>query len=154
MTELETRQTDLAIEKYYSMIFKICLLILCNERDAEDATQETFIRYMTKRPAFHNEDHEKAWLIKVAENICKDILRKTNHQKLRSIEDCRCCNYDSESNDLLNAVMALPEKYKIVILLHCVYGYNLKEISEILHIGESAVKMRLSRGKEKLKKFM
>lgn len=152
--EMETKQIDFAIEKYYSMIFKICLILLCNEKDAEDATQETFVRYMTKRPKFQNEEHEKAWLIKVAENVCKDILRKSNHRKTITIEECQCCTYGMESNALLNAVMALPEKYKIVILLHCVYGYTLKEIAGILQIGESAVKMRLSRGKEKLKKMI
>lgn len=152
MTE-EMKQVNLAVDKYYFMIFKLCLLLLCNEEDAKDATQETFIRYIAKHPAFYDEEHEKAWLITVSNHICKDILRKSNRRRAVSIEECTMCTYDANENELLSALMELPSKYKSTILLKFVYGYSIKEIAKILNISESAVKMRLLRGKDKLKKL-
>ena len=72
----EYRHIEYAVEKYGDMLFRICFSILLNEADAEDALQETFIRYMTKAPLFSDSDHEKAWLIKVATNLCKNMCVK------------------------------------------------------------------------------
>ena len=72
-----------AVIKYRDMLYKICLVILCNEQDVQDVIQDTFCRYLEKKPDFRVEEHEKAWLIKVATNICRDMIRfRVRHPKV------------------------------------------------------------------------
>ena len=66
---------DRIVDTYGNMLFRICLVILCNESDAEDAVQDTFIKYLSKSPTFNDSEHEKAWLITVATNRCKNMRR-------------------------------------------------------------------------------
>ena len=78
MKNTSVRPTDsieAMIQIYGNMLFRLCLITLGNASDAEDAVQETFIKYFQKAPAFECAEHEKAWLITVATNKCKDILR-------------------------------------------------------------------------------
>ena len=71
------------VTKYSDMLYKISFVILCNEHDVQDAIQETFCRYLEKKPDFRNEEHEKAWLIRVATNICRDMIRfRIRHPKV------------------------------------------------------------------------
>ena len=70
-----------AVTKYSDMLYRICIVILCNEQDVQDAIQDTFCRYLEKAPDFHDEEHEKAWLIRVATNICRDMVRFQLRQK-------------------------------------------------------------------------
>lgn len=137
--------------KYSNMLYKICIVMLCNEQDAKDAIQDTFCRYLEKRPDFANEEHAKAWLIRVASNICRDMLRlRSRHPKI-SIDDLSNCLAAPTQRDVLTELMELPPKQKVVIYLHYVDGYGVKEIADILKITESAVKKRLQRGRESLR---
>ena len=70
-----------AVHKYGDMLYRLCFVMLRNTADAEDAVQETFIAYTTKSPVFSDKEHEKAWLLKVASNKCRDLLRFRNRQK-------------------------------------------------------------------------
>ena len=139
------------ITTHGNMLFKICLVILCKEQDAEDALQDTFIKYMLKAPTFSDSEHQKAWLIRVATNTCKDMRRfKLRHPTIDIDELSNYCTSE-EDTDILEMVLRLPEKYKLVIHLHYIEGYDITNISEILNISVSAVKKRLQRGREKLK---
>ena len=71
-TESITRE---AVIKYSDILYRVCVVILCNEQDAQDAVQDTFCRYIEKRPVFNDEEHEKAWLLRVAANISRDMIR-------------------------------------------------------------------------------
>ena len=136
--------------KYSDMLYKICIVILCNEEDVKDAIQDTFCRYMEKKPNFRNEEHEKAWLIRVATNICRDMIRfRIRHPKV-SIEELENSLVAPEQKETLKELLELPVKQKIVIYLHYVEGYHIKEIADILGITEGAVKMRLKRGREQM----
>lgn len=142
---------DELVLKYSNMLYKICIVMLCNEQDAKDAIQDTFCRYLEKRPDFANEEHAKAWLIRVASNICRDMLRlRSRHPKI-SIDDLSNCLAAPTQRDVLTELMELPPKQKVVIYLHYVDGYGVKEIADILKITESAVKKRLQRGRESLR---
>lgn len=139
------------VDEYANMLFKICIVILCNEYDAQEAVQETFIRYMTKAPKFNGAEHEKAWLITVSTNICKDMRRfKTRHQHL-NIDDLYDYYKTEENSTILESVMRLPRDYKIAIMLFYIEGYSVEEISHITSSSVSAVKKRLQRAREKLK---
>jgi len=139
---------DRIVDTYGNMLFRICLVILCNESDAEDAVQDTFIKYLSKSPTFNDSEHEKAWLITVATNRCKNMRRYNFIRRHTDINDLQlyCENY--ENYGLLDTLMKLPHKYKIVLLLHYVEGYKVDEIAKILNITAAAVKKRLQRGRE------
>ncbi len=152
MLHKSVRQTEKDIErivdKYGNMLFKICLVILCNDYDAEDVVQETIIKYLTKSPTFNDLEHEKAWLITVATNCCKNMRRFNFKRSHIDISDLQLYSKDEESYGLLEILMKLPDKYKTVLLLYYVEGYKVDEVAAILKISDSAVKKRLQRGRE------
>ena len=140
-----------AVLKYSDILYKICIVILCNEQDVQDAIQETFCRYMEKKPNFRDEEHEKAWLIRVATNISRDMIRfRIRHPKV-SIEELENSLVAPQQKETLRELIELPIKQKMVIYLHYVEGYHIKEIADILGITEGAVKMRLQRGRQQMK---
>lgn len=146
-----TDQIETIVHRYGKMLFRISLIVLCNEQDAEDAVQDTFLKYFMKAPAFESAEHEKAWLITVATNVCKNMRRfKAMHRHL-NIDELVDYYETPEDAALLETLMLLPEKYKMVLLLHYVEDYKVNEISNILSISPSAVKMRLQKGREFLK---
>ena len=149
--ELQGDNIEKVVLKYSNMIFKICLVALCNEHDAKDAVQETFYKYIKKTKKFENEEHEKAWLITVATNICKNMLRfKFMHPQIdiNSLYDY----YElEEDGEILEDLMSIPYKFKIVMVLHYVEGYKVDEIAKIIGKTPSAVKMRLQKGRKLLK---
>ena len=146
-TEIEI-DINRMIDTYGNMLFRICLVILCNESDAEDAVQDTFIKYLSKAPTFNDSEHEKAWLITVATNRCKNMRRYNIIRRHLDINDLQIYCKDKESYGLLEALMKLPHKLKAVLLLHYVEGYKVEKIAEILNITGPAVKKRLQRGRE------
>ena len=140
-----------AVLKYSDMLYKICIVILCNEQDVQDAIQDTFCRYMEKRPTFRDAEHEKAWLIRVATNICRDMIRfRLRHPKI-CIDDLADTLAAPRQRETLEELLELPVKQKMVIYLHYVEGYQIREIADILGITEGAVKMRLKRGREQIR---
>lgn len=147
-TELDVERI---VETYGNMLFSICLVILCNEKDAEDVVQETFITYLTKSPNFNDSEHEKAWLIKIATNRCKNMRRYNFIRKHIDINDLQLYSKNDKNHELLDHLMRLPTKNKVVLLLYYVEGYKVDEIAKILTITTSAVKKRLQRGREHLR---
>lgn len=152
--ERDIRET---VIKYSDMLYRICIVILCNEQDVQDAVQDTFCRYLEKTPDFHDEEHEKAWLIRVATNICRDMIRfRLRHPKIciDELENSLAAPEHMEkghSKETLRELLELPVKQKTVIYLHYVEGYQIKEIADILGITEGAVKMRLCRAREQMR---
>ena len=139
-----------AVENYGDMLYRICLVMLKNSADAEDAVPETFITYIQKSPEFESDGHKKAWLITVATNKCRDMLRYRTRHQTESEE--AMYNYAVEKSDsgIIEALMELPDKYRIVLMLHYVEEYKVHEISKLIDSSISAVKMRLSRGRKLL----
>ena len=153
MCQLEPQEDDIekVVLKYSNMIFKICLVLLCNEHDAKDAAQDTFYKYIMKAVKFENEEHEKAWLITVATNICKNMLRfKFMHPQV-DINNIYDYYEFEEDGEILEDLMSIPFKFKIVMILHYVEGYKVDEIAKIIGKTSSAVKMRLQKGRKLLK---
>lgn len=136
------------VDTYGTMLFRICLVSLCNEYDAEDVVQDTFIKYFSKTPTFHDSEHEKAWLITTATNRCKNLRRYNFIRKHTDINGLQLYFKDEEQYGLLDHLMSLSYKHKIVLLLYYVEGYRVEEIAKILVITSAAVKKRLQRGRE------
>jgi len=139
-------------ETHADTLFRIAMMHLGRRQDAEEATQDTFIKLMEKAPAFNDGEHQKAWLIRVITNHCKSLLGRgwrKREVKLESLDTAAV--EDPEDRALIELVLSLPLKYRSVIHLYYYEDYTVKEISDILRISESAVKMRLKRGRELLK---
>ena len=145
-------QVEAMIQKYGDMLFRTCLVMLQNQPDAEDAVQETVLKYMLKAPVFDSSEHEKAWLLKVAANHCRDMLRFRSRHPQVTLEQLTEYLTDPENSGILDALMTVPEKYRIVMLLHYVEGYPTDKIAQMIGKTPSAVKMRLQKGRKLLKK--
>ena len=141
------------IERYQKNLYAAAFNICKNQMDAEDAVQETFVQYYTSRKEFENEQHIRAWLLRVVINKAKNINRTFWKKNRCSLEDyMETLSFpDSQSRDLFEEVMKLPEKYRIVIHLFYYEDYSIWEIASILKLSESNVKVRLSRGRTMLK---
>ncbi len=142
-----------AVEIYGNSLYRLCSVMTGNKEDAQDAVQECFLRYITKAPDFRDEEHEKAWLIRVAANICRDILRKRKHQSFLSLDDIRNLAVSEDNAQILGLLVSLDEKYRIIIHLHYVEGFKTDEISTMLDISRAAAKMGLQRGREMLREI-
>jgi RNA polymerase sigma-70 factor (ECF subfamily) len=136
---------------YGNMLFRICMVYLGTREDAEEAMQETFMRLLYNSPDFSGNEHEKAWIIRVAVNKCKDMLRSSWRKKVFAAENMEEYGGSVEEVQVMNELLNLPPKYKAAILLHYYEDLPVRQIAGILGIGESAVKMRLKRGREILK---
>lgn len=142
-----------AVDEYGNSLYRLCTVILQNRDDAQDAVQDCFLRYITKAPDFRSAEHEKAWLIRVATNICKDMLRYRKHSSFLSLEEIRTLTSSEDNAQILGLLGLLEEKYRTVIHLHYVEGYDTAEISDMLGITSAAARKRLQRGREKLREI-
>ena len=139
-----------AFKQYTDTVYRVALHNSTNFSDAEDVTQEVFIKLLETNKAFRDSEHLKAWLIRVTINLCRDKMKKMSRETL--VEAVVCNNSSEVGNDILNAVKALPENYRNTIYLHYYEGYTAKEIGRILDAKENTVLSWLSRGREVLRK--
>lgn len=144
------------IHSYADMLYRICITMLKNPHDAEDVVQETFIGYYQNNRSFDSDEHKKAWLITVAVNKCKNLIgffKRHDHISIDDIQEFAgvCC--DDEERGLLEELMKLPPKQRIVMELYYVEEYKIKEIADMLAVKEPAVKMRLQKGRSILKEI-
>lgn len=138
-------------DKYKNMLFQITMSYLGNKYDCEDVIQEAFIRLCYYAPDFEEDENEKRWLIRITINMCKNHVKSFWNRMKVPIEGLE--EYYSQENEkeIMTDIIRLPIKYKSIILLHYIEGYKISEISKILNLSESAVKMRLKRGRALLK---
>lgn len=141
---------DAAYDAYGSMVYRLAMVYLGCPVDAEDVTQEVFIRLLYRPHAFENSEHEKRWMLRVTSNLCKNQLKGSWRKRTVTLEIDLPAT-EPEKTGLAEAIVALPEKYKGPIHLYYCEGYSVAEISKILKLGQSAVKMRLKRGRDLLK---
>lgn len=140
-------------EKYQNNLYAVAFNVCKNAEDAKDVVQDTFIQYHLLKKEFDNEQHIRAWLIRVAINKAKNMNRTFWRKNKVPLEEyIETLAFETpESEELFETVMKLPEKYRIVIHLFYYEDYTVHEIADILKITESNVKVRLSRGRVMLK---
>ncbi|MBR2133009.1 MAG: RNA polymerase sigma factor [Oscillospiraceae bacterium] len=138
------------VREYGNLLYRLCFVMLGSESDAEDAVQESFIKYLKKAPPFQSAEHEKAWLIAVAANQCKDFLRFRKRHPQIELEHLREASNETSDSGILEALMTLPEKFRLVLTLYYVEEYRVEEIAKIIGRTHSAVKMRLQKGRKLL----
>ncbi len=138
-------RTDKEIAEMYirhgRTVYRVCYAFMKNPADTEDAVQDTFFQLIKSGPSFESEEHEKAWLIRTASNICKNALRHWWRRR-ENIEDFHDFpgSEGIETDEVLQTVMNLPGKYKAVVYLYYYEGYSSVEIAEILKKPQSTVR--------------
>lgn len=139
--------------EYKDTVFRIAFSYTKNKSDAEDISQEVFLKFYTSAAKLESSEQQKAWLIRVTINKSKDLLKSNWFSKRSDETDIAQTFTTNESqSELLEAVLSLPEKYKIVIHLYYYEGYSLNEISEITGVKISTLQTRLQRGRKILEK--
>ena len=138
------------VEQYADLLLRITFVQLKQMQDAEDITQEVFIRLIEKKPVFETQEHMKAWLIRVAINLCKDHWKSAWYKKTIPLED-ELAVFPAEISDTLQIIMQLPSASRQVVLLHDYVGYSLVEIASMTGQTASAVTTRLHRARKKLR---
>lgn len=138
MQKLSQRPGDNFSEKYKSygnMLFRICMVYLGNKEDAEEALQESFIKLIYRSPQFMDSEHEKAWIIRITANICKDMLRNIWRKRVVKMEDIEHYYDNPSDTHVMEEILKLPAKYKAAIYLYYFEDYSVKNISKTLGIG-------------------
>ena len=143
-------EISVAIEKYGNILYRTCLLMLKNTADADDVVEETYITYMQKAPEFSNDEHEKAWLITVAVNKCRNVIRYKSRHLTEPESALDTLIQNEEKHYLLECLMSLQDKFRTVLTLHYIDGYKVEEIAAMINKSASAVKMRLQKGRNLL----
>lgn len=141
------------VNKHEHTLYRAALAILGDPQEAEDAVQETYLRYLEKRPGFRDGDHEKAWLLKVTANRCKSVLRaRRRHPAVELLDvypapgtDCR---------ELMEAILSLPANQRAAVHLHYYEGYTSEEIAAILGQRPGTVRSHLSRARDALRRYL
>lgn len=151
MSRSSLDEINAVYDKYSDTMYRIALSHLLNKEDAEDAVHDVFIKYMSGSFAFFSEEHEKAWFIRVTVNHCHDMARRRRLRSHAPLEEALEVFAEAGTSDTMREILTLEDIYKTPILLHYFEGYSVEETARILRISVSAVKMRLSRGRDKLK---
>ena len=141
-----------AFTQYTDTVYRVVVHNTRCKSDAEDVTQEVFVKLLESSKKFKDGEHLKAWLIRVTINECRTLMRKYSRETEQSAEIADCAVYDGDS--VLETVKALPENYRNAIYLHYYEGYTAKEIGKILDAKENTVLSWLSRGRAALRKEM
>lgn len=138
-------------DHYADMVYRIALSYLRSTQDAEDTVQTIFLKLMESDIKIIT-GKERAFLTKVTINHCKNLLNATKRHESIPLDEVESILFSQpEDREVFRAVMELPEKYRLVVCLHYFEGYSFREMAQFLHIGISAVSMRLHRAKNILK---
>ena len=141
------------VKKYIDMVYRIGLNYLKNPADAEDVCQNVFMALLSQKKPFEGEEHLRNWLVRVAVNECKKVLRSPWHRR-ESLEDHipGIPFEDPQHSDLYYSVMALPRNYRIPLYLHYYEGYSTEEVGQLLGLPGATVRTRLRRARQLLQK--
>ena len=145
------------VRTYADMVYKIAYRYVANPTDADDVFSETFLTYFKKERTFHDEEHRKAWLIRVTINCAKDMLKsKSPWEELNDsvAEEDSPALSPEEHLDLHAAIQQLRLEYREAICLYYLEGLSVQDIAAVLGRSENTVKTHLARGREKLRKFL
>lgn len=145
--------------RHKDTVYKLAYSYCRCKSQAEDAFQEVFYKFMVRCPGFQDSEHEKAWFIRTTINVCKDILKTKWNCDMVGLEE-----WDGEDgsaiesrdvfDELRDAILALPERYRVPVHLYYYEEYSVREIARMLHRTESAVQTQLQRGREKIRQTM
>lgn len=144
-----------AVERHRDMVFRLAYTYLRDPADADDVTQDVFVKLLRSGKRFEGDEHLRYWLVRVTINECKSLFRKP----WRRVEDIEAyaetLQAPSEQHrDLLVRVMRLPEKYRVPMVLHYYIGHSTDEVARAIKVPAATVRTRLARGRARLKSML
>lgn len=139
------------VETYSDMVLRIAVTYLRNRADAQDVCQDVFLKICRQQKSFTSADHEKAWIIRVTVNACKDVLRSPWRRWFTSAADAVLSIEDEANREVVSIVQELPAKYRIVIYLYYFEGYSTSEVAKLLGRKDNTVRTQLKRARELLR---
>ena len=148
-------RADYLARTYADAILRLSYTYLKNTHDAQDICQTVFVKLLTEPRDFESPDHERAYILRMAANACKDLLKSPWRQRtctLEAVGDVAAPVV--EEGSLLQVVNTLPAHYRAVIYLYYYEGYGAAEVGELLGVKTSTIQTRLARGREKLKRAL
>lgn len=151
------QEVNRAIEQYADTVRRICFVHLKNRADTEDIFQTVFVKYLLHTAPFESTEHERAWVIRVTINACKDLLKSVFRSRTVSLEeltDRAAIVPEQEQREVLQAVLALPVQYRDVIYLHYYEGYTAPEMAGILGKNVNTIYTRLTRARGMLRQSL
>ena len=164
MSEKRMGETKERLEQifrdYYQLIYRVAFSQVKNHADAEDITQEVFLKIIRHDMRYQSMEHERAWIVRVTINLCRDLLKSKWHKTSVSMEEVSeaqrgsCENFTEIQDDMMWAVLQLPEKYRNCLYLFYYEDLKISEISKILNVTQSTVKSRLARGRKQLREII
>ena len=146
----EENNYQLTVEEYGNMVYRLAFFYTNSKYDADDIYQDVFLKYLQNKKQFKNEEHKKAWLIKVTINSCKKLWLSSWKRKTDLLSEE--IKFETEEDiGLYNEIKKLPKKYRVVIHLFYYERYSIKEIGSILKQKESTIRTWLTRARKLLK---
>ena len=157
---MDNDQFEALYRQYANDVLRVSYFYLGDRQKAEDVTQDVFVRLLTRAPALE-QGHEKAWLLKVALNRCRDLWRAAWVRRVvlgspaLELTPAQGEVGDAlEKGELMQAIHSLPAQFREVILLHYYQGYGISEMASVLSLPEGTISSRLSRGRKKLEELL
>lgn len=147
------QEVNRAIERHADTVRRLCMIHLKNYADTEDIFQTVFLKYVLSSVSFENEEHERAWFIRVTINACKDLLKNFFRSHTVSIDEIleQPAEIQQDNREVLEAVLSLPSRYRDVVYLYYYEEYTAPQISEILGKKVNTIYTLLNRAKKILK---
>ena len=152
--KIDAQEAQRLVDTYSDLILRLSYTYLKSTQDGEDICQTVLLKLLTGDKAFDSPGHEKAWVIRATINACKDELRAFRRRAVPLDEAAEVAAPEMPRSDVLDAVMALPDKYREAIYLVYYEGYSAKETAALLGRSEAAVNAHLSRGRKKLRELL
>ena len=149
--DVDNDRISAVLQKYSNLVFRICFIYLGSRPEVEDVFQEVFFKLFQKKTSFASEDHEKAWLIRVTINQCKDVVKGFWWKRIDLVENIELPLPDSGERDVLLGVLSLPQKYKDVVYLYYYQEYTVPQIAKLIQRSENTVYSQLHRARELLR---
>lgn len=151
---LEDRDIVRIVETYSDMLLRIAFNRVKSMSEAEDIVQSVYLRLMTNRPRFRSADHERAWLIRTAVNLCLDYGKSAFRRTSVPLNEEMVTAPPQAASEVLDAVRQLPERDRYVVYLYYYEGLSTKEIAHLLGERTGTITSRLSRARKKLKSLL
>lgn len=146
-------EIDELIEEYSNMILQIAYQNLFNKSEAEDITQEVFIKLIKNLKNLKSKEHIKAWIIRVTINLSKDYNKSFWNKNTTAIDE-ELKYFDEENRSVFKELSKLNPEYRNIIYLYYYQGYKITEISEILSMNQNTVSSYLTRARKELKNIL